>query len=49
MAENQTNEDLVCDTCGRFGAVKIDDRRLCLDCYEMSGSCGAGGGTEETE
>lgn len=49
MAENQIKEDLACDTCGRFGAVVIDDRRLCPECYAESGTCGAGGAEEPKE
>ena len=33
------DESLVCDVCGRFGAVEFGDRRLCPDCYESFGSC----------
>ena len=28
-----------CDVCGRFGAVRVDERSLCQDCYTGSGSC----------
>ena len=32
-------EDLVCDECGRYGAVDFGERKLCADCYETLGSC----------
>lgn len=35
----RTVEGIRCDTCGRFGAVKVGDRALCPDCYAGSGSC----------
>ena len=41
------DEDLACDTCGRFGAIAIGDRRLCDSCYEAAGSCGPGGAEDE--
>ncbi len=28
-----------CEMCGRFDAVQIGDRWLCVDCYEGCGSC----------
>jgi hypothetical protein len=28
-----------CEMCGRFDAVQIGDRFLCVDCYEGCGSC----------
>ncbi len=34
-----SDEALVCDVCGRFGAVRIGDRALCVDCYQECGSC----------
>lgn len=33
------NEQFVCESCGRFGAVEIGDHRLCMVCYENCGSC----------
>jgi hypothetical protein len=33
------DSNLVCDECGRYGAVDFGERKLCLDCYESSGSC----------
>ena len=43
------NESLVCDVCGRFGAVEFVDRKLCPDCYENYGSCCPEFGREECE
>ncbi|HEY9509738.1 MAG TPA: hypothetical protein VIV82_07745 [Verrucomicrobiae bacterium] len=31
--------DHACELCGRFDAVQIGDRFLCVDCYEGCGSC----------
>lgn len=31
--------DHTCELCGRFDAVQIGDRFLCVDCYEGCGSC----------
>jgi len=45
-AELQTNENLICDECGRFGAVEVAERKLCPDCYETCGSCCPGLGRE---
>jgi len=33
------DEDARCDRCGGFQAVDLGDRRLCEDCYGVSGSC----------
>ena len=38
-AEIQSNENLACDECGRFGAIEVADRKLCPECYETCGSC----------
>jgi hypothetical protein len=35
----RANEAVVCDVCGRFGAIELGERQLCLDCYEGCGSC----------
>lgn len=43
------DESLVCDVCGRFGAVELGDRKLCPDCYESYGSCCPEFGREECE
>jgi hypothetical protein len=32
-------ESIACDICGRFGAVEIGDRHVCMDCYGGCGSC----------
>jgi hypothetical protein len=32
-------EDAACDRCGQFGAYVFAENRLCLDCYELRGSC----------
>lgn len=37
--EVRFNENAVCDRCGRFGAYEFDGERLCVDCYELRGSC----------
>lgn len=39
MAAPAANDDLICDECGRYGALDFDARQLCPDCYECSGSC----------
>jgi hypothetical protein len=33
------NDNAACESCGRFGAIEIGERRLCPDCYESAGSC----------
>jgi hypothetical protein len=35
----QFNQQIVCDTCGQFGAFEFDGRTLCGACYEACGSC----------
>lgn len=32
-------ETVVCDECGRFGALEIGGRKLCVDCYQGACSC----------
>ncbi|HEU5070366.1 MAG TPA: hypothetical protein VFV96_08130 [Verrucomicrobiae bacterium] len=32
-------DDAVCDQCGRFGALRVNERWLCEDCYSVCGSC----------
>lgn len=32
-------EGLICEACGRFDAVRIGTRALCMDCYQGCGSC----------
>lgn len=43
------DESLVCDVCGRFGAVEFGDRKLCPGCYGSYGSCCPEFGREECE
>lgn len=31
--------DVVCEACGRFGAVRMGDRLLCQECISVAGSC----------
>src|SRR5437763_11464828 len=45
--QNLLNESIVCDVCGRFGAIEFGDRKLCPDCYEGCGSCCPEFGKEE--
>jgi len=33
------DEMLTCDECGRFGAMEMGDKKLCLDCYGTKCSC----------
>lgn len=35
----ELNENVPCETCGRFGAYEFDGTRLCVDCCEKRGSC----------
>lgn len=37
--QEDVNTNLVCDVCGRFGALKFGKQTLCADCYIESGSC----------
>lgn len=37
--EIKTKEQLTCDECGRYGALELGEKKLCLDCYGTSGSC----------
>jgi hypothetical protein len=37
--QSAPDESLVCEECGRFGALEFGDRKLCPDCYAGSGSC----------
>ena len=34
-----SDENAICERCGRFGAFEIADRKLCGDCYHQAGSC----------
>jgi hypothetical protein len=38
-AEIKIEEQLTCDECGRHGAMALDDRKLCPDCYANAGAC----------
>jgi hypothetical protein len=42
------DERLICEVCGRFGAIEFGERRLCLECYEGCGSCCPEFGREES-
>jgi len=33
------NESIACDTCGRFGALEVNGKWLCEECYTLCGSC----------
>src|SRR5215213_7300266 len=35
----QSDKTLICENCGRYGAIQFGDRRLCDECYETMGSC----------
>lgn len=48
-SEIKASDDLVCDECGRFGAIEVADRKLCPECYETCGSCCPGLGREAEE
>jgi hypothetical protein len=47
-APGKINE-LVCDECGRFGAMEFGERNICPDCYEHCGSCCPEFGREKPE
>ena len=49
METVKPDNNLVCDECGRYGAVDFGERKLCLDCYESCGSCCPEFGREENE
>jgi hypothetical protein len=42
VQELHPDDQLACDQCGRFGAIQLEDRKLCPTCYECSGACCAG-------
>jgi hypothetical protein len=42
-------DQVVCDTCGRFGVYLFDGRSLCCACYESCGSCCPEFGADESE
>ncbi len=35
----RVDENVACETCGKFGVYKLGDQFLCLECYEAAGSC----------
>lgn len=39
MDSPQPDEKLTCDDSGRYGAMDLNDRKLCSDCYAAGGSC----------
>ncbi|HLP75981.1 MAG TPA: hypothetical protein VK327_03620 [Candidatus Paceibacterota bacterium] len=42
-----TRPDHACELCGRFDAVQVADRFLCIDCYEGCGACCQGSTMED--
>ena len=42
-------ENLACDECGRYGAIDLGEKKLCLDCYGSYGSCCPEFGKEEAD
>jgi hypothetical protein len=47
-APKSNDKSLVCDVCGRFGAVEFGDRLICQDCYQSCGSCCCESNSEES-
>ena len=45
----KAQEGLVCDECGRYGAIDLGEKKLCLDCYGSYGSCCPEFGKEEAD
>jgi len=41
------DENIACDECGQFGAIKLAGRRLCHDCVALAGCGCAGRGGDE--
>jgi len=39
MNTGQPDDNLVCDECGRHGALDLGERKLCPDCHAACGSC----------
>ena len=35
----RADENVVCERCGRFGALEFTGTKLCADCYQQAGSC----------
>ena len=38
-SQTHLDDEALCDVCGRFGAYRLGDRLLCLECYAGCGSC----------
>jgi hypothetical protein len=38
-SESQLKETPPCEHCGKFDAVQLGDRWLCVDCYAVAGAC----------
>lgn len=36
---NQSKDEFICDRCGRPAAIQADDVKLCVECYQIVGSC----------
>lgn len=43
----ESDEQLTCDECGRFGAMDFGEKKLCADCYGKACSCCPEFGREE--
>ncbi|MEO6182930.1 MAG: hypothetical protein ABIP71_07530 [Verrucomicrobiota bacterium] len=37
--EITADQNAVCQECGAFGAYKLGDQLLCMNCYQGKGSC----------
>lgn len=37
--KQKSDENVVCDACGRYGAYDFCGTHLCLDCYGTRGAC----------
>ena len=35
----KVDKELRCDRCGKYGAVQLDGKALCPECYQLVGSC----------
>jgi len=33
------DENLRCDSCGRYGAYRLEEENICPECYEKRGTC----------
>jgi len=45
----QPDDRLVCEECGRHGAIDLGDRKLCPDCYGTCGDCCSEFGREKEQ